>query len=68
VESASGTKRAAAAAAVSFLHKEYKGVLALAISSDGPIRIYCHDYRPGGKPFDELIMFENMDLLPQGLS
>ena len=68
VESASGTKRAAAAAAVSSLHEEFKGVLALAISSDGPIRIYCHDYRPGGKPFDELIMFENMDLPFQGLS
>lgn len=68
VESASGTKRAAAAAAVGYLHKDYKGVLALAISSDGPIRIYCHDYRPGGKPYDELIMFENMDLPFQSLS
>lgn len=68
VESASGTKRAAAAAAVSCLHKKFKGVIALAISSDGPIRIYCHDYRPGGKPFDELIMFENIDLPFQGLS
>jgi hypothetical protein len=60
LESAAGTKRSAASGSVSELSRESQGVISVAISSDGPIRVYHSNRRSRGSPVEEEHVFEDI--------
>ena len=68
LESAAGTKRAAASGSVSELSTSCEGVIAVAISSDGPIRVYHSGNRSTGPMVEEEHVFEDIGSYQGSLS